>query len=207
MASAQSELILPTDIYHNEEEIFYSHSGDGVFDNALAMNIQYGPIQNLRQQLNKTLGKELNYFKDWNENGEAHITVVTPVEYFNVLKSKLNMKEIDAIADRYDIQSSRLNILGIGSAKVTIENRDEEAFFVIVDSANLRLIRQMIFYEFTRRGGDISAFDPTWFFPHITIGYTKRDLHEADGVKKNLKYSFDKRFKLKILSSKKRTHQ
>ncbi len=202
MASAQTELTLPTDIYHNEEQIFYSHSGDGAFDNALAMNIHYGPIQNLRQQMNKALGKELNYFKTWNENGEAHITVVTPVEYFDVLKSKLNMKEIDGIAERYDIQSSRLTILGIGSAKVTIDAKNEETFFVIVDSADLRLIRQMIFYEFTRRGGDRSAFDPTWFFPHITIGYTKRDLHEADGVKKNLKYSFDKRFKLKILSSK-----
>lgn len=197
MVSAQTELTLPTAIYQNQEEVFYSH------DNAMVMNITYTPIKKLRQKLNQALGKDLDYFKDWNENGEAHISVVTPDEYFNVLKSKLSMREIEAIAERYEIQSSKINALGIGSGKVSLDGKDEETFFVIVDSADLRLIRQMIFYEFTRRGGDRSAFDPTWFFPHITIGYTKRDLHEADGIIKNLKYSFDKRFRLKIISSEK----
>jgi 2'-5' RNA ligase len=197
MVSAQTELTIPTAIYQNQEEIFYYH------DNAMVMNITYAPIKNLRQKLNQALGKDLDYFKTWNENGEAHITLVTPDEYFNVLKSKLSMREIEAIAERYEIQSSKINVLGIGSGKVSLDGKDEETFFVIVDSADLRLIRQMIFYEFTRRGGDRSAFDPTWFFPHITIGYTKRDLHEADGIIKNLKYSFDKRFRLKIISSEK----
>jgi hypothetical protein len=196
MVSAQTELTIPTAIYQNQEEIFYYH------DTTLVMNITYAPIKNLRQKLNQALGKDLDYFKTWNENGEAHITVVTPNEYFNVLKSKLSMREIEAIAERYEIQSSKINVLGIGSGKVSLDGKDEETFFVIVDSADLRLIRQMIFYEFTRRGGDRSAFDPSWFFPHITIGYTKRDLNEADGIIKNLKYSFDKRFRLKIISSK-----
>jgi hypothetical protein len=198
MAFAQTDLTLSTAIYHNEEEIFYSRTGHGPFDNALAMNITYDPIKNLRTQLERAIGKELKFFQGWNENGEAHITVVTPLEYDQVLKSKLTMKEIDAIAERYDIQSAKLNILGIGSGKLSIEGKEEETYFVIVDSADLRLIRQMIFYEFTRRGGDRSAFDPTWFFPHITIGYTKRDLHEADGMIKNLKFSLDKRFNLKF---------
>ncbi len=195
---AQSEIQLTTDIYHNEEEIFQSHSGTGPFDSTLAMTVKYQPIKNLRLQISKVIGKELDYFKGWNEDGEAHITVVTPVEYFNVLKSKLSMKEIDTIAERYDIQSSKINVLGIGSGKLSINGKNEDTYFVIVDSADLRLIRLMIFYEFTRRGGERTAFDPAWFFPHITIGYTKRDLHEADGVLKNLKYSFDKNFKLNI---------
>jgi hypothetical protein len=198
MAFAQTDLTLSTAIYHNEEEIFYSRTGHGPFDNALAMNITYAPLQNLRIQLERAIGKELKFFQGWNENGEAHITVVTPVEYDKVLKYKLTMKEIDAIAERYDIQSAKLNILGIGSGKLSLDGKEEETYFVIVDSADLRLIRQMIFYEFTRRGGDRSAFDPTWFFPHITIGYTKRDLHEADGIIKNLKFSLDKRFNLKF---------
>ncbi len=198
IALAQTDITLSTNIYHNEEEIFYSHTGHGPFDNALAMNITYAPIQNLRTQLERAIGKELKFFQGWNINGEAHITVVTPVEYDQVLKSKLTMKEIDAIAERYDIQSARINVLGIGSGKLNIFGKEEETYFLIVDSADLRLIRQMIFYEFTRRGGDRSAFDPSWFFPHITIGYTRRDLHELDGVLKNLKFSWDKRFKLNI---------
>jgi hypothetical protein len=192
------DLKLTTDIYHNNEELFHSHQGPGPFDSALAMSIQNAPLAKLRLQIDSALGIKLDYFKGWNPEGEAHVTVVTPVEFFEVLKSKLTMSEIEAIADKYDIQESRLMILGLGSAKVLIDGKEEETFFVIVDSAELRNIRQQIFYEFTRRGGDRSAFDPTWFFPHITIGYTKRDLHEADGIKKNLKYSLDKRFTLRF---------
>jgi 2'-5' RNA ligase len=204
---AQTELTLPTDAYHNEDEIFYSHRGDGPFESALAMSIRYEPFKNLRQQLNKALEKDLDYFRGWNVEGEAHITVVTPGEFDNVLKPKMSMKEIEAIADRYEIQKAKISILGVGSGKAFIDGKNEETYFVIVDSYDLRLIRQMIFYEFTRRGGDRSAFDPTWFFPHITVGFTKRDLHETDGILKNLKYSFDKRFKLKIISSQNRADQ
>ena len=198
---AQTELTLPTDVYHNEDEVFYSHIGDGPFDSSLAMSIRYEPIKNLRIQLNKSLEKDLDYFKGWNVEGEAHITVVTPTEYYRVLKTKLSMKEIEAIADRYDIQKAKISILGMGSGKALIDGKNEETYFVIVDSYDLRLIRQMIFYEFTRRGGDRSAFDPTWFFPHITVGFTKRDLHESDNIIKNLRSSFDNRFRLKLRSS------
>jgi hypothetical protein len=106
--------------------------------------------------------------------------------------------QIEAIAQRYDLQDSRLSLLGLGSGKMKLNGKDEETYFVIVDSYDLRNIRHQIFYEFTRRGGDRAAFDPTWYFPHITIGYSKRDLHEADGTIKNLKFSHDSRFILKI---------
>lgn len=185
------ELKLSTDIYHQAEEVFHSR------DIALAMNITYVPIKDLRSQLEGLLGIKLDYFKGWDPAGEAHITVITPPE-FEILKTKFSMKELEAIADRYDIQRSRLMILGLGSAQKKLDGKDESSYFVIVDSYELRMIRQMIYYEFIRRKGDRSAFDPTWFFPHITIGYTKRDLHESDGVLKNLKFSLDKRFQLKI---------
>ena len=67
---------------------------------------------------------------------------------------------------------------------------------MIVDSAKLRLIRYKIYELFVERGGDPKAFDPTWFFPHITIGYTYKDLHENSGVLKNVKHSLDKRFEI-----------
>lgn len=192
---------LTNDIYHNEDEVFYSHQGPGEFDNTLAMSIEYTQILNLRNQVSRVIGRPLNFFTGWNIHGEAHITVVTPVEFDQVLKKvNITMNEIEAIAKRYEIQQSRLNILGIGSAKRTINNEEHETFFIIVDSENLRLIRQQVFYLFVKRGGDRSLFDPTWFFPHITLGFTKdRDLHESHGVYKNLKFSFDPRFDLKFL--------
>ena len=162
------------------------------------MTIDNAPIHSLRVQLEEELKIKLDFFKGWNPQGEAHITVITPPE-FEKIKHKLSMSEINAIAERYEIQNSRLMILGLGKGKSKISENDETTYFVIVDSYELRLIRQMIFYEFIRRGGDRSVFDPTWFFPHITIGYTKRDLHEADGVIKNLKNSLDQRFVIKTI--------
>jgi 2'-5' RNA ligase len=184
------DLVLSTSIYHNNEEVFHSHP------ESLAMSIIYGPVKKLRDQIEKELGNKLEYFKEWNTNGEAHITVVTPLEFSDVLQSKLSMKEIEAIAERYDLQDSRLSILGLGSAEIQIDGKKEQTYFLIVDSQGLRNIRQQIFYEFVRRGGGRGSFDPTWYFPHVTIGYTKRDLHERDGILKNLKHGLDNRFSL-----------
>ena len=160
------------------------------------MSVRYEPVKNLIPQIEKALNLKLLIFTGWNPNGEAHVTVITPPEFFHILKSKLSMDDIDKIAQRYEIQNASLMIQGLGSAKKFIEGKEEETFFLIVDSFELRNIRQQIYYEFVRRGGSPSAFDPSWFFPHITIGFTKRDLHETDGVIKNLKNSFDPRFKL-----------
>jgi hypothetical protein len=197
--SQTTELKLTTDIYHNNEELFHSHQGEGPWDSALAMSIAYVNIKSLRAQIEAALNIKLDYFKKWDPQGEAHVTVVTPNEFWDVLKIKLDMKRIEAIADQYDIQEARLSILGIGSAKGIVNGKQAETFFLIVDSAQLRNIRQQIFYAFVREGGDRGSFDPTWFFPHITIGYLETDLHESNGILKNLKHTLDKRFALKII--------
>jgi 2'-5' RNA ligase len=188
------ELTLKNDIYQNEFLPFISQQK---FD-VLAMNVQYEPVLELRKQLENTLSLKLDFFRSFDLQGEAHVTVITPSE-FKRLNSKLKMEELEAIAKKYDIQKARLFIQGMGSAKRNIDGKDNETFFVIVDSYELRMIRQQIFYEFTRRGGDRQAFDPSWFFPHITIGFTKKDFHEADGVLKDLKHSYDSRFTIRTI--------
>jgi hypothetical protein len=196
------ELILDNSIYHNDEMEFISHQGSKPFENTLAMNVKLAPIHSLKNQIAKNINKELDCFRGWDPQCEAHVTVITPVEYDNVLSTKLTMKEIESIALRYNIQESTFSIHGIGSANKMIKDQNgndeyRETYFLILESENLRLIRQMIWYEFVRKGGAINAFDPAWFFPHITIGYIAGDLHESHGVLKNLKYSYDDRFILK----------
>ncbi len=200
--AAPLELLLSQEIYHNQEEPFLTYQGPGEYDNFMVMNVKYAPIQSLRSQLETALGIKLDYLKKMNPNGEAHVTVITPVEFDKILKlapAKLTLQEINDIAQSYDIQESKLNILGMGSGKKIIDGKIEETYFVIVDSLELRNIRQQVYYKFLRRGGDAKAFDPTWFFPHITVGYTKRDLHEDDGIIKNIKHSYDQRFMLKMV--------
>jgi len=38
---------------------------------------------------------------------------------------------------------------------------------------------------FISKGGEPVKFLPAKYFPHITLGFTKRDLHESDDVKKD----------------------
>ncbi len=176
-----------------EKMPFLSHTGSGAFDNALALNFPYEPIKALRKPIEVAIGRSLEFFKSWDPLGEAHVTVITPPEISNVLSKHLTMNEIEAIAVSNKIQQSDVLVLGIGSGKKQINGVIEETFFVIVDSQNLRRIRNEVWKAYVKKGGDPKSWDPTWFFPHITIGYTKQDIHEPDVIK-NIRSSWDSRF-------------
>jgi 2'-5' RNA ligase len=185
-------------VTRNQDLPFLPHSGPGRFDTSLAMNVRYAPVVSLRAQLARLLGRPLDYFKGWAPDGEAHVTVVTPVEYQDVLKAHVPMERIDAIARDAGIQQAPLEVLGIGCGRATLDGKLEETFFLIVESEELLRIRQRIRAEFVAAGGKPDAWDPGRFHPHITIGYTRRDLHEADGVLKDLVHGLDSRFNLTI---------
>jgi len=192
-------LTVPSTIYDNSDLQAVVAKGEGAFDNALAMNVQYLPIKNVREELQIQINKKLDFLKIWNESGEAHITVITPPEYTNVFKGKLSMDEIGAIARLNNIQKSRITINGIGIGRANIQNQVEESYFLIVTSPDLVKIREEIYSSFINKGGDPAAWNPHHYYPHVTIGYTKRDLHEADGVIKDVQHSLDSRFQLRIL--------
>ncbi|MDD0853616.1 hypothetical protein HBN50_10925 [Halobacteriovorax sp. GB3] len=179
------------DLHDNSHMPFITHTGpDNSFQNALAFNIEYDQIKQLRKEIEKHIGTKLNFLTSWNKEGEAHVTTITPPEYRNILSPYLSMARINELAQNLEIQRSDLKILGLGMGEKEINGKVEKTFFIIVDSMNLRKIRHQIYQEYLLRGGPAERFDPTWFFPHITIGYTKRDLHEKDGIIKNLKHSF-----------------
>jgi len=178
---------------------FIEHSGPGQWDNSLAMNLPYEPAMNARLDIEALLGQKLDYFKGWNPRGEAHITVITPVEYWNVLRQKLTMDGINGIAQDLGIQSSNVKLLSIGSGRAVLNGKTEETFFFISESENLRRIRREIARRFEEKGGRPGLFDPENFYPHITIGYTLRDLHIQDGVIKYMVHSRDRRLELRIL--------
>jgi hypothetical protein len=71
--------------------------------------------------------RKLDFFKGWAAAGEGHVTTITPVEFYQVLRAKLTMNDIDAIAERYRIQNSDLQVLGVGSGRVLIEGKQEDS--------------------------------------------------------------------------------
>lgn len=189
------KLPLNREIQQNQAMSFVSHRGPQKFDNALAMNIVYEPVRHLRRPIEKVIGRPLQFLQSWDQAGEAHVTVITPPEYASVLGNVLSMDEIEEIALRHDIQAADIRVLGLGSGSAVIESRKEETFYIIVESVALRQIRLAIYRAFVRKGGNPDAWNPNHWFPHVTIGYTKRDLHENDGVIKNIA-SKDSRFEL-----------
>jgi len=163
----------------------------------LALNTPLPPIIFLRSQIASELSLTLNFFTGWNPAGEAHVTVITPPEFINVLSAKLTEEDINRIASEYNIQGADLKIMGLGSGKAVVGAETHETFFLIVDSLKLREIRHAIHSAFVKKGGNPSAFDPSWYFPHITVGYTHSDVHEYQGLIKSVKHSWDPRFQIK----------
>lgn len=180
----QPEFKLSKNIYENSSLPFVSHQGNGPFDNYLTMEIQFEPMAELFKQLLLTKRISLT------NRGEAHVTVVTPIEFNDVLKSKLSMNEIEAVAKGSSIQSSHFEVVCVGKGVLEIENKLEQTFFVVVRSKALLKIREEVQKQFIKKGGEASLFRSTQFYPHITLGFAKRDLHESDGVTKDERSCF-----------------
>ncbi len=187
-AEQKIPITLLQEIYQNEKLPFNTYEGPGAFDSYLVMNVRFEPIAEILAKIRQALYPNLI------NRGEAHITVITPPEYVQALKNKLSMREINQIARELEIQKSRFDVLGVGSGKIFLDGRTQETFFLIVQSEDLLQLRRLIYKRFVDKGGDPKSFDPEHFFPHITVGFTKRDLHENDGVIKDVQHSLDPRF-------------
>ncbi len=166
---------LSQDIYKNENVSFL------IYDNYLTMNINYDPIKKLLVQLNDQSKIPLK------NRGESHITVVTPIEYDNVLNKYISIHEINAIAARVKIQKTPFEVVCIGKGSVKIRDKEESTFYIVIKSPGLLNIRNEIHKLFVKKGGANEAFNPDNYHPHITLGFTNRDLHESDGIIKDKK--------------------
>lgn len=158
---------------------FVEHAGPEKMQSYLAMNLPYPPIEAIRKNLEKRLGRELM------NRGEAHITVITPIEFDQVLGSKISMKKINSIAIQAGMQDDPVQFLCVGRGSANLNGRGEQTYFLVVKAPRLLEIRRAIKESFVKAGGDPDAFDADRFFPHVTLGFTKRDLHFEDGVIKD----------------------
>jgi len=186
-----SSIFVDDSIWDSAQLNFVPHTGSGAFGSYVTMNIPQGPVVKTCKAIEKAIGKKLI------NRGEAHITVVTPPEYNKILKPFLTMERINQIAEQNLIQNSSFDILCIGSGQSQLNGKKEETFFFVVQSTDLLKLRREVSRAFEAAGGEKGLFDAEKFYPHITIGFTKRDLHLSDGVVKN-ETSYDKRFRILI---------
>jgi hypothetical protein len=162
-----------------EEVPFIAHDGPRALGSYLSRNVVFAPIERLKSGIERDL--KLNLIS----RGEAHITVIDPLEYQRI-KSKIDISEINQIYGQA-VQDTHFTVSCLGKGEKEIEGNIEQTFFLVVRSSEILEIRRQISGIHLARGGSSEDFDPELYFPHVTIGFTKRDLHlAADGVKKDL---------------------
>ncbi len=186
--AGESSFDLEKSVFKTSEMEFKEHVSEEYWGNYLSMRVPLPPIAELFKKILVRNGGQLT------SRGEAHITVITPIEYNDFLKEHIKIDEINKIARELKIQSSRFEVdcLGWGKKKFDPEKNDLNfTYFVVVKSADLIAIRKEIAKRFWARGGNEKEFHPREnFYPHITVGFTSKDLHFDDGVVKDREHSF-----------------
>lgn len=137
----------------------------------------YGPVEKIREELEKRLGKKLQH------RGEAHITVITPPE-FRILSQTLKMNTIDKIVAKEGSMKAPIKVLCLKKVTAVLGDKTEESWFVSVESAELREFRNQVWRRFVANGGIPDDFAWKRWSPHITVGFTSRDLHDEDRISK-----------------------
>ncbi|WII71079.1 hypothetical protein QJS83_11460 [Bdellovibrio sp. 22V] len=144
----------------------------------LSLDLPFTAFEKLRADVEKTQHVSLQH------RGEAHITVITPPEYKKIQK-KISMKEIHALAEQMGLNNSPYKLLCVGKGAIKDRGEDISTYFVVVESDRLFQIRKAVHMLYTSKGGNAADFNAEQFYPHVTLGFTKRDLHFEDGVTKD----------------------
>jgi hypothetical protein len=139
--------------------------------------VAFAPVADL---LNKIEEAESLILKS---RGEAHITVITPQE-FNLLKSHIELSQLEE-ALKADIEHSKFDVICLGRAEKLINDKLAQVFYIVIESQDIINIREKIYALYVKKGGTSKAFDPKNYYPHITVGFTERDLHSSDGIIKD----------------------
>lgn len=144
----------------------------------LALNVAALPVKKVLEDLKRETGLRLS------NRGEAHVTVLTPAEY-SAVASVIGGSGIEAVAEKANIQESAFETVCVGKGSARVGSKTESTFFIVVKSPDLLNLRQAILDEYHALGGDGQPLEPAHYYPHITIGFTKTDLHEEQGVIKD----------------------
>ncbi|MBL7687376.1 MAG: hypothetical protein JNJ49_05035 [Bdellovibrionaceae bacterium] len=140
----------------------------------VTVDLPYDPFRRLTESLETLEGIKLK------TRGEAHITLITPPE-FDVLSKHLAESEIRHAFDAVALRPAEPICVGrghVGAAKT---------YYVVVKLASALKVRELLAKKFKARGGDLAQFKAAVFYPHVTLGFTDRDLHIQDGVVKDAK--------------------
>ena len=170
---------LNSSVFHSSQLDFIAHTGPGPFDSYLVQPVNYRPVEALRRQLEAELALPIK------NRGEAFITVIPAKEYQKALKSTLSMAEINTIARSENLVAAPFEAICVGEGSALLNGKLEHSYFLVIKAERQLQIRRKIAAAFVAKGGNPSDFDAEDYRPHITLGFTKRDLNAEDDVVKD----------------------
>ncbi|KAJ2881120.1 hypothetical protein IWW38_005841, partial [Coemansia aciculifera] len=106
---------------------------------------------------------------------------------------------IEDIARQGSIQNARLQPVCVGRFKGGLPNPASEAdkgcfllySLVVADVfGDLANIRQEVFKLYRKKGGEGALFQPEGFWPHVTLGFDRRDLFIEDAIYKGSNFCY-----------------
>ncbi|WP_141735817.1 2'-5' RNA ligase family protein [Oligoflexus tunisiensis] len=144
----------------------------------VGMNVPYAPIAAVKKEVEKREGVLLQ------SRGEAHITVISPSE-LSALRSRLSLEQINGTMAKLSLQSIPFQLHCLGKSQLKEGERRLAAYYLLVQAPGLLQVREKLRQQFAAAGGDKQAFVVEDYQPHITVGFTERDLNPEDGVSKD----------------------
>lgn len=142
------------------------------------LKVPYEPIAQVKKEVEARDGVILQ------SRGEAHITVITPPE-MTTLRTRLSLEQINGTIEKSNIQAIPFQLNCLGRLQVKQGDRRLATYFLLIQAPGLLQVREKLRRQFIAAGGDKQAFVVERFRPHITVGFTERDLHLEDGVSKD----------------------
>lgn len=142
-----------------------------------AIPLVFAPVAKLRAELEKRTGKTLLH------RGEAHLTLITPPEWA-ILSQVLRMKDVEALAAKKKVQERPFTVRCVKKVTATLAGATEESWFIAVSAPELLDFRKDVWRLYMVKGGPSDDFNWRRWAPHITVGFTKRDLYDEDLINK-----------------------
>lgn len=141
--------------------------------NYVSLDLEYPEYQETLNRLDTFLSTKLQ------NRGEAHITVITPPE-FKILSEKISPAIIHQEWQDWKAKSFAKICLGEGSLKE--KNKVLKTYYIVVNTPEILGFRTHIKSKYA-----VDNFNADLFYPHITLGFTEKDLHFEQGVVKDQK--------------------
>jgi len=143
----------------------------------LGLPLNFAPIEEVRKELEKKIGRTLN------SKGEAHVTVITSPEW-RTLGQYLKMDVLDGLVVKEKMMGAKIKVKCLKKITATVNGKVEESWFVSLEAPELKEYRNEVWRRYVAAGGLPEDFDWKRWHPHITVGFTAKEVHDEDKVTK-----------------------